>query len=348
MSNDRETQGAVARVESPFGAAEPPNRSVAAVQAQSREVAEIQTKFLMAEKFPRDERACMDRILNSFSRAGLAEVAEYAYSKGGTDISGPSIRAAEAIAQGWGNLDVGWSIVETVIDPFGIPVSTIEARCIDLQARTFKSIRFPVRHWIDKSGGGRKTRDDREVYELCANQAQRRVRACILAQVPGDVIDTAMEQAAATLKSKVDLTPEGLDKLLKAFADFGVTKEHIEKMIQRRFDSIQAGNVVRLKRIFASLRDQMSAPSDWFEMDEQPAGQTVTRGGSAGLKDAAKKGAAANANAPKPDTSAVDKMVADIKGAKNRDAAELVLDGSRDLSDVDRAKVLEAFREAWG
>ena len=87
-------------IESPFAARESavaPHDSAGSRQNQSRELAETQTKYLMAERFPRDEVAAMDRILNAFSRPTLAEKAAYQFARGGSDIAGPSIRAAEAM-----------------------------------------------------------------------------------------------------------------------------------------------------------------------------------------------------------------------------------------------------------
>ena len=68
-------------------------------QSQSRELAEMQTKYLMAQRFPRDVVANTDKILNAFTRPALAEKSQYQFARGGSDIVGPSIRAAEAIAQ---------------------------------------------------------------------------------------------------------------------------------------------------------------------------------------------------------------------------------------------------------
>ena len=111
-------------------------------------------------------------------------------------------------------------------------------------------------------------RDERDIYELCANQAQRRVRACLEAIIPGDVVDVAMTQTDRTLKSKADTSLEAMAKMVEAFTEFGVTKEQIEKRIQRRLSAISPAQVVTLKRIYASLRDGMSEPSEWFEAIE--------------------------------------------------------------------------------
>lgn len=335
-------------VESPFAARAPVVADTAgARQTQSRELAETQTKYLMAQQFPRDEVAAMDHILNAFSRPSLAERAQYQFARGGTDIVGPSIRAAEAIAQQWGNMDSGWRELQRGVDGAGVPFSEVEAFCVDLQSRNSKRLQFIVRHWRDTKAGGYKLKDERDIYELCANQAQRRLRACILASVPGDVTEAAMMQAEVTLKAKADTSPEAMTKMVAAFGEFGVTKEQIEKRIQRRLDAITPAQVVQLKRIYASLRDEMSKASEWFEVEpETPA--------TSGL-DVVK--AAAAAKKRPPPAPAQDRqlqptfaqLVDRIHGAADGETAALVLDEARDYLPEDQmADLGKAYARKWG
>lgn len=272
-------------IESPFGNTRAELAQTAgARQGQSREVAEMQVTYLMAQQFPRDPKAAMDRILDAFTRLSLAEKSQYEYSRGGTEIRGPSIKAMEAIAAEWENIDVKWRILSRGVDARGIPFSEVEASATDTQTRTRKSIAFIVSHWRDTKTGGYALKDERDVYELCANMAQRRVRACIEAVIPTDVIEAAMAQADTTLQ-KVDTSPEAVQKMLAAFQPFGVTKAHIEKRIQRALDTIKPTQMVTLKRIYASLRDSMSEPSDWFDMPQtagaQPGGAAAHSGEAA-------------------------------------------------------------------
>jgi hypothetical protein len=259
-------------IESPFARAVSHQPETAgARQNQSRELAETQTKYVMAQRFPRDVVGAMDRILNAFTRQTLAEKAQYQFARGGADIVGPSIRAAEAIAQQWGNMEQGFRELSRAIGSDGVPFSEVESYCVDLEARSGKRLQFIVRHWRDTKKGGYKLTDERDIYELVANQAQRRVRACILSMIPGDVTEAAMDQAALTLRTSADTSPEAMQKMVTAFDAFGVTKDQIEKRIQRRLDAIQPAQVVALKRIYASLRDDMSTPADWFDVDEEKA-----------------------------------------------------------------------------
>ncbi|MFP3549720.1 hypothetical protein SB861_03260 [Paraburkholderia sp. SIMBA_049] len=316
-------------VESPFGPRTEIAETAGARQDQSRELADMQVMALMARQFPRDPVKAMDRILNAFTRPALAEKSQYQFSRGGTDIRGPSIKAMEAIATEWENIDAAWRERSRGVDGRGIAYSEVEAVAVDMQSRTRKRIAFIVPHWRDTKQGGYALRDERDIYELCANMAQRRVRACLEAVIPGDVIEAAMAQADATLKAKADTSPEAMGKMLEAFAPFGVTKEHIEKRIQRRLDAITPAQVVGLKRVYASLRDDMSTPDEWFEVGGDttagegagnPTPPPANDKGTAAAKERIKagtkgKGGAASNQLAKAGTAARANPAADQKGS---------------------------------
>lgn len=226
-----------------------------------RAIQEVQAAMTIAKKFPRDVKAALDRILNSCARQSLAEQALYTYSRGGTDISGPSIRLAEAVAQQWGNLQFGIRELEQRDGE-----STVEAFAWDLETNTRQVKVFQVPHTrYSKSKGNTPLSDPRDIYELVANQGARRLRACILGVIPGDVIDEAVRQCDATLSASADTSPEAQKKIIEAFTAYKVTKAQIEKRIQRRIDAITPAQVISLRKILISMRDGMSGPEDWFE-----------------------------------------------------------------------------------
>lgn len=254
-----------AETKNSFGAHQQASNSVAHSDSQ-RAIAEVQAAMMIARMNPRNEKAAIDRILNSCSRPSLAECAVYQYSKGGTDISGPSIRLAEAMAQQWGNFQFG---IRELDQRNG--ESTVQAFAWDVETNTKREITFQVPHIrYTKSSGNKPITDPREIYEMVANQGSRRLRACILAIIPGDVAELATRQCEQTLKASADTSPEAMQKMIDAFSQFGVTKSAIEARIQRRIDSITAAQVVGLKKIYASLRDGMSVATDWFEITVEP------------------------------------------------------------------------------
>ncbi len=163
---------------------------------QSRAVAEVQASYVIAKKFPRNQSECYANIIDACKRPFLAEQAMYAYPRAGTLVTGPSIRLAETMAQCWGNLDCGVREVSQ-----GNGVSVAEAYAIDLQTNTRVTKIFHVPHVRDTKKGKVKLTDARDIYEMVANQGSRRLRACILGILPGDVVEAAVERCKKTLES---------------------------------------------------------------------------------------------------------------------------------------------------
>ncbi len=240
-----------------------PTQALTDVAAQ-REMQEVRGMMLIAKQFPRDERTAIEKILNSCTRLTLAQGAVYSYARGGTDITGPSIRLAEAIAQSWGNIVFGVRELEQRNGE-----STVEAFAWDIETNTRQSKTFQVSHVRHTKKGQYKLEDPRDIYEAVANQGARRVRACILGLIPGDVVEMAVNECERTLQASADLSAESLKKMLDRFAALKVTREMIEKNIQRRVESINAPLYVRLGSIYQSLLDGMSSVSDWFEVEQK-------------------------------------------------------------------------------
>ncbi len=245
----------------PFGAVVRPDTGTAIGDATSaREVAEVQAAMVVARRFPRAPIEAMDRIMNACARPTLAASALYTYARGGQDISGPSIRLAEAIAQEWTNFQCGVRELEQRNSE-----SIVEAFAWDVE-RNVRSVKvFTVRHERHTKRGVSRLEDPRDIYEAVANQGARRLRACILSVIPGDVVEAAVMACEATLRANADTGPETQRRLVEAFAEHGVTKEQLETRIQRRLDAIQPAQVIALRKVHNSLRDGMSAPIDWFE-----------------------------------------------------------------------------------
>lgn len=246
----------------------------------SRAVAEVQAALFIARTNPRDQKRAMDRILNACCRPSLAESAIYAYARGGSSITGPSIRLAEAVAQQWGNMQFG---IRELSNQGG--KSEVQAFAWDVETNTRREITFTVPHVRHTRKGSYKLEDPRDIYELVANQGARRLRACILAVVPGDVVEAAVNQCQITLQSHTDVTPEGIKKLIEAFEPLNVTKAQIEKFCQCRAEAIKPAQIVRLRSIYTSLRDGMSSPADWFEPDETKAPAAIEVKSEPSLKD---------------------------------------------------------------
>lgn len=313
--------------DNPFGSRDLAARTSGALVEveQQRAIAETQAAMIIAKRFPRDEAEAMDKILQACTRPSLAEAALYSYSRGGTEVTGPSIRLAEAIAQSWKNLQFG---IRELTQKGG--ESEVEAFAWDVENNTRQLKVFRVPHLRYTKKGSYALEDPRDVYEMVANQGARRLRACILGVIPGDVIEAAVKQCEMTLKTKAEVTPERLTSLLEKFAEFHVTKDMIEKRIQRRIDAMTPALMVQLGKIYNSLKDGMSSIGDWFET--APAAEGDPKTGAAGLKAAvAGKGKKAT---DKPEIPLLDQVRAicdHAKGISDRNTAYLKLDDARSL-----------------
>lgn len=107
----------------------------------SRQAQEVQGAMVIAKRFPRDEVESFNRIMQSCKRKSLAESAMYEYPRGGTKVSGPSIRLAEAMAQNWGNIDFGITELEQKNGE-----SQVMAYAWDLETNTRQVKIFSVPH----------------------------------------------------------------------------------------------------------------------------------------------------------------------------------------------------------
>ena len=237
----------------------PQIHSIGAVAEQHRAIAEIQAALTVAAARPRDEVAAVEKISNSCQRIGLAEKSEYVYDRGGTDITGPTIDLLTVIANCWGNIQFGFRELSQRNGE-----SEVEAFAWDLETNSKRSVTFTVPHKRVTKRGTTILTDPRDIYELVANQAQRRVRACLEAVVPPDVVEDAVNQCRATLKTTAQVTPESIAGLVDAFRKLGVSKDKIEERLGRKLEAMQPAQLVSMRRIYKSITDGMSKPDEWF------------------------------------------------------------------------------------
>lgn len=228
-------------------------QSVTAAMATTRQAQEVQAAMIVAKNFPRDQRQSLDRILSECTRPTLAEGATYEFSRGGSAIRGPSIRMAECIAQNWGNMDFGFTELERKDRE-----STVMAFAWDLETNTRQSRIFSVRHQRDTGKGSKALTEERDIYEMIANQAARRVRNCILSLIPGDVVDAALKQCDLTLKNQmqgVSLDSIRSDMVAK-FEEFGITPEMLAAFCQKQsVDYLDEADIKKLRRVYTSFKD---------------------------------------------------------------------------------------------
>jgi hypothetical protein len=237
------------------------NPAVTTAMGQSREAQEVQAAVFMAKRFPRNENTALSRITQSCQRLGLASKAVYTYPRGNQNVTGPSIRLAEAIAQAWGNIQCG--VVELEQRP---GESTCMSYCWDIETNTRDCRVFTVPHIRQTRNGVQTLTDPRDIYELVANQGARRKRACILAVIPKDVVDYAVEACQKTLSTAYkEPLIDRLRNMVNLFQkNYSVPLESIEKYMGYTLDAFTEMDGATLAGIYNALKDGTAKREDYF------------------------------------------------------------------------------------
>ena len=242
------------------------NQGTVAVES-SRAIAEAQGKLIIAKKFPRDEVVAYAKAMQACQRPKMAATAFYSYPRGGSTVSGASIRFAEELARCWGNVDYG--IKELSRDS---GKSEMQAYAWDMETNTISVQNFTNPHQRESGGKMVKLTSDRDIYEINANMAARRLRARILAVLPNWFVEDCINECKKTLAGKNE-TPliDRVRNMLVQFERFSVTKEMIEKRLKHTIETTTQDEFVDLVGIFNSLKDKQSSVVDWFEQPKQKA-----------------------------------------------------------------------------
>ena len=230
--------------------------------AIAREVARVFVQTQAALSKPRNYNNIINIVSTECHRKALAEQAIYRYTRGGNDIVGPSIRLAEALARAYGNITFGYEVVSQTKTS-----TTIRAYALDLETNMQAERTFSVEHVRDN---GVSVTPPRDIYEHTSNSASRRVRACILELIPGDIVDYAMDECTATLAETEQINAKKIKNLIEAYKKFGVSQEMLEAFIQRKIEAIEPDQMVKLRQIYGSLVDGIAEVSDFFKPVDNP------------------------------------------------------------------------------
>lgn len=231
---------------------------------------EIEAAVVLSKRFPRNEGDSYNRVMRACSRPAFASKAIYSFKRGGTKVEGPSIKLAEVVARSWGNLQYGVREVERRGNS-----SLVEAYCWDLETNIRSVKEFEVRHVRDTKSGVQHLTNERDIYEMVANQGARRLRNCILSVIPEDVVDDAVNQVNVTLAASakgtaVDIAAK-IRSMIEAFQVLGIDRQQLEIYLNTKCEAASAKQIVDLSKIYTSMKDGYSEAKDWFKMPDMPA-----------------------------------------------------------------------------
>jgi hypothetical protein len=243
---------------------------------QSRAVAEVQAAVIVAQQCPRSiDRAVRD-MQRSCAQRSLAERAFFRYSRGGNQISGPSVQLARELARCFGNTQYG--IVELRRDD-GFGQSEMLGFAWDLETNTRSSTTFIVPHVRDTKDGAKPLTDMRDIYENNANNGARRLREMIFAILPGWYTEDAVAGCYRTLAAD-DRDGSTMDERIKRasgmFAELGITAAQLEQKLGAPSAKWSPHDLAQLRVIYRSLERGEIRKEDEFPSARAAGLVTVT------------------------------------------------------------------------
>lgn len=262
---------------SPFAAPALRSRetSSSAVAAQAR--AMIEARYVMALQRPRNADMARAALLRECARPTFAAVAEYRLPRGGKQISGPSIRFAEAALRALGNISI-----DTITTYDGDDYRIVRVMVVDLECNIPYSRDVTVPKTVErrqlKDGQAfiskRENSTGQVVYTVAATEDEltvrenalvsKALRTLALRLVPGDLIDEALAACHATIEAGDKGDPEAKRKaLLDSFLGLGVTPADLAKFLGHPTDRIAPKEVEALRGVFSALKQ---GETTWAEV----------------------------------------------------------------------------------
>lgn len=257
------------------------------VAAQVR--AQIQARYALAIRQPRDMDVVRGKILKACARPKFAESARYRLPRNKKDrngnwvpIEGPSIRFAEEVARSVGNVSIDSAVVHD--DP---ERRIVRVTVTDVEANLPISSDVVVEKFVERSklkegqeaistrmnSAGKVTyRIEADEGELVLKQAALTAKArrnLILQVLPADILEEAMEKCIETVNKEDAQDPEAArKKLLDAFASVGVSAADLKAFVGVELEHVDAQRRGELRTLFTALKEQTTT---WPEIMESKA-----------------------------------------------------------------------------
>lgn len=233
--------------------------------AVARALAETQAAMMIAQdpRFRRNLNESSARIREHCRRLSFAHSAFYTYKRGKELVDAPTIRVAEMLARELKHIAWSWEEVESRRNE-----TLVKTWAWDRETNTYVSRVFTVKHERHTREGVTRLTDPRDIYEMIANLAARRVRACLLNLVPADIVDMAIQECKQTLSTKGGNEPliDRVRLMASGFSELGISIPMIEGYLGHSLDVTIESEVASLRKIYAGIRDGVTTREDFFDL----------------------------------------------------------------------------------
>jgi len=250
----------------------------AAVAAQA--TAQIQARYVVAMKRPRDWDDVRARILKECRRPGFAEVAMFSLPRGGKKIEGLSIRFAEAAIRCMTNM-----LPEQITVYDDSEKRIVQVSVTDLESNVTYSKQITVAKTVERSKpmddgfffSVRKNSGGRNVYTVPATEddllakegalVSKAIRTLTMRVLPGDITDEAENLVRATMRDRAAKDPDGERKAIAdAFSGMGILPSELKEYLGHELGQTGPAELVDLRALYnaikggeATFRDALAA-----------------------------------------------------------------------------------------
>lgn len=242
----------------------------AATQALiAKSTAEIQARWIMAMRRPRDMNDVRQNVLKECRRPGFAKVAIYEVPRGQTKIRGLSIRFAEVVMRCMTNMSCEAQtiydsdeerIVRITVTDFETNVTwpkditvkkTVERKFLK---RGQRPIRERENSYGDKVFIVEATDDDVVTKE--AAMVSKAARTLILRVIPGHLQDEALQLCMQLRLAEDKANPDAAkNQIFDAYAALGIMPSELESYLGKAAERITPDDIGELRSLYTAIRD---------------------------------------------------------------------------------------------
>jgi hypothetical protein len=260
--------------------------------------AQIEARYVMAERHPRDLDVVRERMLKECRRPIFAEVARYKKPIG-KGVEGPSIRFAEAAIRLMGNISVDQMTVFDDKEKRIVRVMVMDCETNALYSSDItveKTVERRVKKDTDEIIRIRQNKEGALLYVISASEddllnkqnalISKAIRTNGLRLIPGDIVEECMEEVQRTQGTRDAQDPEAArQKLFDAFGVLGITVKQLKLYLGHEANTVTPKEMVELRALYSGIRD---GETDWREiMDARGhgTGETKASGAAHTLKE---------------------------------------------------------------
>lgn len=236
------------------------------------EEAEIKAAILIAVRFGRNEADAYGALMKACERPAFQERCLYSYPRGRKQdasgqwvdnlIEGPSVTMAREFARHWRHLRYGFRIVsedDSRVHLRGFAWDMLSNEKVEQDA-TFRKL-------VQRKKGNETLwvkPDERDLRELINKHGAIAERNCLLKVLPRDMVDDAMQRAKQLRKDGIKNDLDGNRKaVVAAFASLHVSATQLESFLGHPLTEVTADELVKLRSIWATIRDGNAHWSDY-------------------------------------------------------------------------------------